>query len=523
MVRLDTKFTQMRILFILISIFPFLLFSQEKYFNIDEVQFETQIEENLIRKILNGEEASVASFFSISPKDSLYFEVWSARFEKEIEELKVRKIPKKLEKDVEKIYESIHAKFLKKYENEAYFDQIFEKGVYNCVTAVGLYALTFRELGIPYTIKETPSHVYIVADPENTQLLIETTDPISGFKTFSPGFKENFVSQLGMMKLIDENDINSKGIYGVFDEHYFGGDDLTIEELVGIQYYNKGVFSLMENDFQSGIKALSKAQLFYSNKQLDELMLVSMVGILSSSDYKEWQDIRILPYLSRFESQNITRTNVNGEFNRMLNAVLIERNDVETAEKAYQHFITASNNQEINTEVSFSYYFEKAVIDYNRAYYRNSFDNIIMAYTYKPGHARAENLIGESFSLAFRNKSYDEALSTLDTIMAQNSELKKNNKLNTMRLNLYLAKMGDDFDSKKATSGNQMMALFEETVDGNSDYLYDENILGNAYSKAAVYYFRKGYSSKARSIVQAGLNYAPNNYELKSRLRMLNQ
>lgn len=112
------------------------------------------------------------------------------------------------------------------------------------MTAVAIYALAFDELGISYEIKETPAHVYIVADPAGSSLLIETTDPVSGFKDFTPGFRENFVAQLGAMKLVDQTDIDVKGIYGVFDELYFGGASLNVERACRHTVLQSGCTSL---------------------------------------------------------------------------------------------------------------------------------------------------------------------------------------------------------------------------------------------------------------------------------------
>ena len=81
--------------------------------------------------------------------------------------------------------------------------------------------------------------------------------------------------------------------------------------------------------------------------------------------------------------------------------------------------------------------------------------------------------------------------------------------------------MGENFESKNPTEGISLMELFESTVSENPNYIFNRNVLGDAYSKAAVYYFKKGYSTKARSIIRTGLNYAPDNYQLKSRLMMI--
>ncbi|WP_436516211.1 hypothetical protein [Ekhidna sp. To15] len=497
--------------------------AQEKYLAFEDVKFNSVREQNTIRGVLDGESDLFDGFLVIAPEDSAKYTKWKAYYESEMAKLKVRKVPKKLEKDVKYIYNQLHEKFLRKYEYLAFYDQIFEQGVYNCVTAVALYALSFEELGIPYSIKETPTHVYIVVDPEESQLLIETTDPVSGFKSFSPGFKENFVAQLAMMKLVDQSDVNSKGLYPIFDEFYFGGADLTLEQLIGIQYYNKGLDLLDKKEYHKAWKELSKAQLFHSTDQLDGALFVSMINVLSGSDYTDWNDIKLLPFLTRFESFDVKNTNILGEFSRMISHVLSDRNESELAEKAYQYFIANSNNEKINTDVTFTYHYEVGRKSYNRANYAEAFDSIIKAYKAKPGNESAERLLTESFRLAHINKPTSETLATLDTLMNQNDELQTNNHLNTMLLNLYLMQMGEDFESRRAVNGNKMKEQFEEKIEGNDSFIYDKYILSNAYSKAAVYYFKRGYTSRARAIIQKGLEFVPDSYELKSRLRMISR
>ena len=514
----------MRIKYVLIifCFIPLVTFSQGKYLSYDEIIFDTKIEENTVKSLLEDKGELIDGFLVLSPKDSASFKRWKAHYAKEINLLKGRKISKKINKDVKFIYDNLHGKFLRKYENLAFFDQIFENGVYNCVTAVALYAMAFDELGISYRIKETPTHVYIIADPDAAQLLIETTNPVSGFKTFSPGFREAFVAQLGMMKLVDQSEISSKGVSAVFDEYYFGGAELTLKELVGIQYYNLGVSLYDKRNYHDAWNALSKAQLFHSTEQLNSLLFASIANTISSTDYSDWEDIKMLPYLERFADFDVTKVNVIAEFKRMLSYVLVSNNDVEKAEKAFNYYMEKSTNEEIQEEVSFSYFYERAILAYNRAHYSNAFELSTKAYAAKPGNSRAENILMESFRMSYQNKSTEIALEKLDTLLTENPGLSKNNHLNTMRLNLYLTLMGENFHSKKPAIANSHMERFEKTISNNPEYHFDENILANAYSKAAVYYFNRGYSSKARSVIKNGLGYAPNNYQLKTRLRMIN-
>lgn len=509
--------------FFLLLLLPFATWSQGSYLSFEEVVFELDIERRLLHSILEAEGDPIDGFLAFAYEDSASFEKWKAFYNRELALLKERKIPKKKERDIKNIYDQLHEKFLRKYHYLAYFDEIFESGVYNCVTAVALYAMSFEELGIPYTIKETPTHVYIVADPSASQVLIETTDPIGGFKSFSPGFKENYVTQLALRKMVDQSDIATKGLYPIFDEFYFGGADLTLKQLIGIQYYNKGIDLYDQRDYQAAWDVVAKGQLFHSSDQLDELLFSTLVNTISGSDYSDWKDISLLPYLARFQSFDIKKTDITGEFARMLQFVLFERNDSELAESAFQNFVDRCDDQELNSEITYIYHYEVGRKHYNRGNYSDAFNAITEAYTVKPGSANAESLLTESFRLAFRNKPVGEALAAIETLMSTNEELTTNHHFNSMRLNLYLSQMAEDFEARRPTNGNKMKTLFESAVADNEDYIYDNYILAAAYSQAAVYYFKRGYTSKARTIIQKGLQYAPDSYELKSRLRMISR
>ena len=512
-----------RFLLILLVSLPLAVFSQEKYLSYDEIEFKTEAEKRIFESLLKNEGEFIDGFLAIAPEDSLSFDKWKSSYSREIDELKQRKKSKKIEKDVKLIYDRLHEVFLRKYESMAFFDQIFENGVYNCVTAVALYAMSFEKLDIPYCIKETPSHVYIIAYPGTSQLLIETTDPINGFESFTPEFREDFVSQLTIQKLVDENDIASKGVYSLFDEFYFGGaSDLTLKQLVATQYYNLGVSYFNQKNYHKAWNAFSKAQLLYSSEQLNSSLFASLENCVLGSDYSDWNDIKLLPYLERFRDFDIRNTNIVAEFQRMLNYVLVSNNDAEKAEKAFDLYINKSQDKEIVTEVSYLYFYERSRIAFNRANYEEALDFIVVAYKAKPGNSNAENLLIESYKMSYRNKPTDEALERLDTLMANNPDLVENNHLNTLRLNLFLTSMGEKFESKNPEEGTNFMKLFESQISNKPNYIFNQNVLGIAYSKAAVYYFKKGYSNKARSIIRAGLNYAPNNYELKTRLRMIN-
>jgi hypothetical protein len=85
----------------------------------------------------------------------------------------------------------------------------------------------------------------------------------------------------------------------------------------------------------------------------------------------------------------------------------------------------------------------------------------------------------------------------------------------------YVIAYGTAYDLGKATEGEIYKNLFEGLMAKFPDLAIDNDLLGRSYSMAAVYYFRKGITSRAKSIIDKGLTYAPNNRELLTRKRMI--
>lgn len=497
--------------------------AQQQFLKVDEVAFKTPTEARIIREVLQGESPEFHGFLAVASEDSIHFKSWKDRFDHQVLELKNRKKSRKLVKDIRFIYDEVHDRFLRKYVNTVFFDHLFEEGVYNCVTAVALYGLAFQELDIPYVIKETPTHVYLIADPEGESLFIETTDPVSGFKTFTPEFRENFVAELRKAKLVDQADIDAHGILNVFEQHYFGGESLTLFELIGVQYFNEGIKLLEQQDYFGAWDAFSKAQLFHGGEDTHKMLYSSLTLILSHARYADWDEIRMLPLAERFLSFDISEITIIGEFYRMLNHNLISGNDPELAQRGYEYFMAHSSHADIKKEVAFLYHHEHAVIEYNRANYQRAFAFIKEAYLLKPGHARVENLLRESFMRSSASKAPQEVLLDIDTLLATYPRLNENNQFHLWRLHLCLQSMGESFENKKPVAGQEFLDKFLSLKEEKPDLQYDNNMVGYAFSRAATYYFRKGHTSRARIALKKGLELVPDNYELRTKLRMIDQ
>jgi tetratricopeptide (TPR) repeat protein len=509
--------------FLLIALTNWQLIAQDDVqFSFEDISFENKFEEEFYNKFLNSGDFQFEFLFTVNNDSDEQISTYKSTLYSEIGLLKQRKIHRNRKKDIKYIYDYVHQRFLKRYSELAYFDEIFKAGTYNCVSAVALYALVFEELKIPYVVKETPTHVYIIAEPETEQLLIETTDPNSGFASFSPGFKQNFVGSLIAMKLISDSEVAQKGLEAVFDEFYFGGKSLKLRDLSSLQYYNKGVNEFNEGAFKMAYETLKKAYFIYPNEQTKEMLKYSIINTINQSAYQDWSVIRILPDLEKFVGKEISILQVEGEFSRMLQYTLINSGNDVLADSAFNWFVERVSDSTLKQNVRFSYNRELAVVFYNRADFKNAYNYARKAYQYNPNHMNSPVLLLQAFASEYQNRRTDEAFKEFEILTSEFPELFQSNTYTEIYNNLLLSRIFELLDDKQLKEAESFRTKFEESLVNNNSGTYDENLLANAYSFLSLNYFKKGYTTKAKQIVAKGLSFKPDNNQLKSAKQMLN-
>lgn len=173
---------------------------------------------------------------------------------------------KKEKKRVKYIYDELHKAFFKKYELNSYFTDMFKNGTYNCVTASALYTYAFEKLKIPYHIKETPSHVFLVAYPNTYKIYLETTVPGAfGFIIPKETEVQKIIDELIAYKLVTKEEVLEKGYMKFYEDYYYGKEFIDKRALIGMQYYNKGIVGFQSADYDKALNNLRKSKVFYSS------------------------------------------------------------------------------------------------------------------------------------------------------------------------------------------------------------------------------------------------------------------
>lgn len=110
----------------------------------------------------------------------------------------------------------------------------------------------------------------------------------------------------------------------------------------------------------------------------------------------------------------------------------------------------------------------------------------------------------------------------MDSLSSMYPVLMENNNFVQIYGYSHLMHIEKYFKDKDHEHGDKAIVAFEKLFESYPIVDFPDNLIGRAYSEAAVYYFKKGQNKKCMSLLNRGLELAPNSTEIKSRLMMLN-
>lgn len=277
-----------------------------------------------------------------------------------------------VEEKMKKLFKVVHEDLLGDYSYENKFCEIFEDGKYNCVGGTATYAMVFEYFDIPYIVKETPTHVYSVAYPDSYVIMIESTSPKHGAVVFSEKRKQSFVDALIEKSIIREEDILKKGYNHIFEENYFSPTELTVKELIGIQYLNISAYSYYYGYKKKAIDNAIKAYLFYPVELTKERLLRYTKEYMEKNRYRNMSDVDLLGqyirYMKFYDDVDVKR--IMRDYKKMIKHNLFDRDKIGFAEEAHTRLLDYSDfNDSLACEM------EKAYHKINAEYYYNKMDN----------------------------------------------------------------------------------------------------------------------------------------------------
>jgi tetratricopeptide (TPR) repeat protein len=489
------------------------------------LSFHSEFEKNAFGKSALSTNDRILSLFLAgqSSMNTQNFAKNKAALQSLIQELELKKSQAKTEEKAMKIlFTHVHQKLLRKYEEVATLNQIFDSGTYNCVSATALYALVFDQLGIPYSIKEKPTHVYPVAYPNTHRIIVESTSPEQGYFLPTHTFKEHFIKYLVSNKLISQQEYQEKGTEKLFDQYFLSDSGISLEQLAALQYYNHGVQLFMKEDATNACSYLQKAYYLYPSPRVRFVLLQVLTHLLQDTEYKQVKDVEHLAEFANLSKDKEADRHVKRSFHSITYENLVKRN----AEKHYDSLYLALHkllkDSTLRKDVSEVYYFEKARIYHNQEDYRKSLEYAWAGYQINKENTEAQNIIGECVTrLCLRTKDPEESIKLLNEYAKQYGFLLKYPKFIKIFPLLYLSLSEHAFMRNQGHEGMKNLKLFEEINRQNPDLDIDLDLIAKIYAEAGTYYYRQHAFKLAKDYMMKSLKYAPHNSDFKERLAII--
>lgn len=175
------------------------------------------------------------------------------------------------------LFYKTHQKVLRQYRAQSTFDKALSRGEYNCLTGTAVYGMLLSHFGIPYRIIETNYHIFVLAETNKGQVLLEATDPLDGFADKPAAiekriatYRQNEISQVAGGK---------KGYLFNFDLY----NEVTLDQLLGLLHYNLAIDYYNHGKIQQALTHLDKALDLYNSPRIEEFTRVMQYTVVCST------------------------------------------------------------------------------------------------------------------------------------------------------------------------------------------------------------------------------------------------
>jgi hypothetical protein len=175
------------------------------------------------------------------------------------------------------VFEKTHQHYLRQYESYASFNELTDKGVYNCLTGTALYALILDHLGFKYKIIETNYHIFLVVNTADGMILFEATDPIKGFVADA----DKVERRLRKYKENQMTHVDPQKNYYEYSFRLF--DEVNLDQMLGLLYYNEAIEAFNAQQLPSAVNHLDKAIGLYKSPRIEEFTKIILMAVSQST------------------------------------------------------------------------------------------------------------------------------------------------------------------------------------------------------------------------------------------------
>jgi len=438
-------------------------------------------------------------------KDALY---------KFLDEVKTKTTSKKFKKNASTIFKLIHNKYFRKYVDNPNFGDIFKNGNYNCVTATALYAIALDYLNIDYEIREMPTHVYLIVNPENERIFYETTTP--GINPFQINarklqlYKQYLVTNKMMTEAEARND-------EYFNKNWLEDEVINLKQLIALQYHNNAIKYYDEEDFDKAVIQAGKASQFYDKDYIKDFLYGNVVELLNNNIGNQSSE-ELCNYLSKIYDYKKDKDNFNNQFienfNYYTNHFLKNSEGIAEYESLHKCIIETLKDEAIIENINNEFNNNLTVYYYNAAQFEKALNHIEKSYL--PGNKDFNLLIVNSITQNYQhNNDAELCLNQLSNYQQTFPFLSENATFKTLKIYNYMKLVYEKFELDNEVSALSYLNQFRKEYPANNGDDYNHQHITMGYAAVIDHYVNNSDFKKAYTLLDEGFAYTPNNIKLK--------
>lgn len=433
-----------------------------------------------------------------------------------------RKFSAKPKGQINHIFKAIHDEYFRLYQQAPLFSEIFTHGHFNCLTATALYAMAFEHYGIPYQIILQPEHVYLVAYPQASGIVVETTNPLKGTRlSIDNREKTKSVQALVSQKIVTQQEVNQKGVEQVFNDIYLSKETPDLKQLMGSLYYNIAALEGQDLNYLPAYENYKKSSFIYPRRITTAQLISHSTLFVAQNEYTNPDTYRILCEMEKFITHGITPNMLYEQGIRMINTAR-EAGNTNLADSAYVWMMNGFSDIWIKNELSYAYHYNKSLQLLKSYRYDKALEMLEVAYHLKPDNVDAGFIMMELIMHQIRQAPIHDAFQQLVSLAGRVEPLNNNKKFTELLQSIYLELFFEYLMDPNYDQAEKIRAEFEERYKpGAVESPQIIRMLEQIYSQASVIYYKERRRTQARNLIISGLNYVPESFELQSKMDAL--
>ena len=423
---------------------------------------------------------------------------------------------KNKDKTLKLFFNEIHDKLLRKYVTNARFEFLLDQGEYNCLTASALYAMAFQRFNMPYQLRSTTDHVYVIVNPGPGETIIETTDPQNGVYQYSDQYKKAYIDRQVKTKMISKDEYNSGSVEALFQKYFYTSDTIDLKQLAGYHYYNNAIDLIGKENYAESSNQLMKAYLLNRSAKVEYLLIISLAAQLEKSlditDSAAMQRYFLLVKLTGEKDYDYL-------FNKYVGVseeLALRQDDLPQYERLSSFLFSHIDDSAQLLKFREHYYLLCGANYYEKQNLPGAYENMLLAYSLNNRDVRIKASYKQVLDLLKHFVLDKNVIDSIYKIVDRNSKKLPVAVVDEVMTQIWLLKATYEFEKGSVERGEACLDKAEKLAVNGKPGSIDHDIISLAYGAVYSHYYMKNRMSTALVYVKRGLKLDPNNATLLS-------